>query len=147
MAFDGLLSGDATKTGIIVPDEVIDQLAAGHRPPVAVTLNGYEFRSTVAVMGGTHMIGVSAAVRAATALNAGDVIAVSLRVDATPRAIGLPDDFAKALTSSGMQAFFDGLPNSLQRFHVDQVVTAKSDETRQRRIAKAVELFRAGQRR
>ena len=43
--------------------------------------------------------------------------------------------------------FFDGLSNSLQRYHVDNVNAAKAPETRKRRIDKAVALFVAGQQR
>ena len=48
-------------TGIEVPGDLIEQLAAGKRPPVLVNVNGYEYRNTVAVMGGRHMISISAA--------------------------------------------------------------------------------------
>ena len=43
-------------TGIVVPDAVVEKLASGKRPKVAVTLNGYTYRSTVAVMGGQFML-------------------------------------------------------------------------------------------
>ena len=57
----------------------------------------------------------------------------------------VPDDFAAALRAApGTQAFFDGLSNSVQRFHIDKIDGAKSDDTRARRIAKSVDLFRAG---
>jgi Domain of unknown function (DUF1905) len=70
--FETTLSASGNNTGIPVPEHVIKQLGHGKRPAVLVTLNGYEYRSTVAVMGGRYLIGVSAAVRAATGLNSGD---------------------------------------------------------------------------
>ena len=52
---------------------------------------------------------------------------------------------AQALAArSSTRAFFDGLANSLQRFHVDNINAAKTDETRHRRIEKAVALFQSG---
>ena len=39
---------------------------------------------------------------------------------------------------------FDGLSNSNKRWHVDQVLAAKTPETRERRIAKSVALLREG---
>ena len=60
----------------------------------------------------------------------------------------MPADFAAALDAApGARAFFDGLSNSLQRYHVDNVKGAKTDETRQRRIEKSVALFLAGKQR
>jgi len=47
-----ILQGDKTATGIQIPDEVVEALGAGKRPPISVTIKGYTYRSTVAVMGG-----------------------------------------------------------------------------------------------
>jgi hypothetical protein len=148
VSFETSLSSSGNNTGIPVPDHVIEQLGHGKRPPVLVTINGYEYRSTVAVMGGQHLIGVSAAVRAATGLKGGDPISVTLKVADTPREVAVPADFAAAMEESALaRQFFDGLSNSLQRYHVDNVNAAKAPETRQRRIDKAVALFVAGKQR
>jgi uncharacterized protein YdeI (YjbR/CyaY-like superfamily) len=102
----------------------------------------------VAVMGGTYMIGISTAVRKATGLKGGDSIRVTLTVADTPREVNVPADFAAALAADTLaEAFFAKLPNSLQRYHIDNVDAAKSAETRQRRIEKAVSLFRNGRQR
>src|SRR4029079_11930768 len=60
-----ILQGGKTATGIEVPPEIVEGLGSGKRPAVRVTINGSTYRSTVAVMGGAFMIGVSAEVRAA----------------------------------------------------------------------------------
>jgi hypothetical protein len=146
--FTTTVAASGNNTGIVVPAEVIDQLDAGRRPPVLVEVNGYGYRSTVAVMGGQYMIGISAAVRKATGLAGGDPIRVTLTVADTPREVDVPADLAAALAAdAGAQAFFAKLSNSLQRYHVDNVNAAKSPETRQRRIDKAVSLFRDGRQR
>jgi bifunctional DNA-binding transcriptional regulator/antitoxin component of YhaV-PrlF toxin-antitoxin module len=143
--FETTVAASGNNTGIVVPVEVIERLGAGKRPPVLVDVNGYEYRSTAAVMGGQHMIGISAAVRAATGLKAGDPIRVVLTVADTPREVDVPADLAAALAAEeGAAAFFAGLSNSLQRYHVDNINGAKTAETRQRRIEKAVALFREG---
>ena len=146
--FDTTVKAVGNNTGIVVPDDAIDRLAAGRRPPVVVNVNGYEYRSTVAVMGGQHMIGVSAAVRRDTGLKGGDPIHVVLTLADTPRAVDMPDDFAAALRADQEAgAFFATLPNSLQRYHADNVNAAKTIETRQRRIDSAISLFREGKKR
>jgi hypothetical protein len=146
--FDTMLAASGNNTGIVVPESVIERLGAGKRPPVVVNVNGYEYRSTVAVMGGEYLIGFSAAHRAATGLQGGDPIRVSLEIAADPRAVDMPADFSAALDAhESARRFFDGLPNSLQRYHVDNINAAKTPETRQRRIDKAVTLFRAGRKR
>jgi Bacteriocin-protection, YdeI or OmpD-Associated/Domain of unknown function (DUF1905) len=143
--FNSTLSGTGNNTGIVVPDDVVDRLGAGHRPPVSVDVNGYAYRSTIAVMSGQHLIGVSAAIRKETGLKAGDPITVTLRVDTSPRGVVVAPDFATALDASpGGRAFFDALSNSLQRYHIDLIEGAKTPETRVRRIEKAVALFLEG---
>lgn len=146
--FETTVAVTGNNTGIVVPEEAIEQLAAGKRPPVLVSVNGYEYRNTVAVMGGKYMISISAAVRKATGLTGGDPVRVTLTVADTPREAALPIDFAAALAADEQAgAFFGKLSNSLQRYHIDNVTAAKSADTRQRRIDKAVALFRDGKQR
>jgi hypothetical protein len=135
-------------TGILVPATAIDQLGHGKRPPVRVSINGYQYRTTVGVMGGQAMIGVSAAIRKETGLSAGDEIDVELVVDDSPREVDVPPDFAGALAAhAGLTDFFNDLSNSLQRYHIENITGARTEETRGRRIDKAVALFKAGKKR
>lgn len=108
-------------------------------------LNGYEYRTTVGVMGGSHMVGISAAIRSATGLRGGDPITVTLTVADAPRGVNMPADFAAALADHrDAGAFFATLSNSVQRYHIDNINGAKAPETRQRRIDKAIGLFLDG---
>jgi len=148
VAFDTTVTATGNNTGIVVPDELIERLGAGRRPAVVVSVNGYEYRNTVGVIGGRHLISISAAVRKDTGLKAGDPISVVLTVADAPREITLPDDLAAALAAEPVAAaFFGRLANSLQRYHVDNVNAAKTPQTRQRRVEKAVSLFLAGKQR
>lgn len=133
--------------GLVVPPQVIEQLGHGARPPVRVRIGGHEFRYTVGVMGGRAMIGLSKAVRQETGLGPGDEVEVELTVDTTPRTAEVAADFAAAMEAAGTRGFFDALSSSLQRYHVDTIEGAKSDDTRRRRIEKAVGLFAAGKKR
>jgi hypothetical protein len=131
-----------------VPGAVIEALGGGKRPPVQVEVNGHSFRTTVGMMSGKHLVPISAAIRMATGLRAGDAIRVVLTLDATPRTVDVPADLAAALDANPpARAFFEKLSNSVQRYHVDTVTGAKATDTRQRRIDKAVELFLAGKQR
>jgi hypothetical protein len=146
--FDTTIVATGNNTGIVVPDEIIERLGAGRRPAVVVNVNGYECRNTVGVMGGKHMISVSAAIRKDTGLKGGDQVHVTLAVAETPRAVEVPADFAAALEAAPPAAsFFAALSNSLQRYHVDSIEGAKTSETRRRRIEKAISLFREGKQR
>src|SRR6516225_57849 len=89
VTFETTVAASGNNTGIGVPGELIEQLAAGNRPSVVVSVNGYEYRNTVGVMGGRHMISVSAAVRSATGLKGGDRVRVTLTVADTAREVNV----------------------------------------------------------
>jgi hypothetical protein len=121
-----------TTTGIQVPDEVIEALGSGKRPAVKVTVNGYTYRSTVAVLGGAGVAG-------------GDEVDVDLELDTAPREVVVPADLAAALDAEpAARRTFDGLSYSNKSWHVLQVTGAKTEETRQRRIAKSVDVLKQG---
>jgi len=130
-----LKAGDKNATGIRVPEDIIEALGAGKKPPVAVTINGYTYRTTVAVMGGEYMVSLSAEHRGAAAVKGGDEIEVMLALDTAPRVVELPDDLAAALAEAGARAAFDTLNTSTRKEYVRQVNEAKAAETRARRIA------------
>jgi hypothetical protein len=135
------LSGK-TATGIRVPPEVVSSLGASKRPAVRVTINRYTYRSTVAPMGGEFMLPVSAEVRNNAGVAAGDEVDVEIELDTDPRQVTLPPDFAEALSSDpGARQFFETLSYSNQQRLVTPIVEAKTSETRQRRIAKAMSML------
>jgi len=135
MRFETRMSQTGNNTGIEVPPEVIQALGAGKKPPVVVTVNGYEYRNTVAVMGGKYMISFSSDKRAATGIGGGDPIVVDLELDTAPRTLEVPDDLVAALDAApGAREAFDALSPSARKAHVTAVEGAKAAETRQRRI-------------
>jgi Bacteriocin-protection, YdeI or OmpD-Associated/Domain of unknown function (DUF1905) len=134
-----LLDDDVNATGIVVPPDAIERLGAGKRPPVVVTIGGYSYRSTVAVMGGLYMIPFSQEHRARSGLEPGVEIGVSLELDQQPRMVEVPADLAAALDAIGARERFDQLAYSVRKEHVRQVEDAKTPETRERRIAKVVD--------
>jgi hypothetical protein len=141
-----LLAAGKTATGIEVPPEVIEQLGAGKRPAVLVTIGSYTYRSTVGVMGGRSLIPVSADNRRQAGIAAGDDIDVALELDTASRQVELPADLAEALgKDDAARRFFEGLSPSQKKWHVQSVESAKTPETRQRRIGKSMEMLRQRQ--
>lgn len=135
-----ILGSGGNTAGIKIPPEIIENLGAGKKPPVKVTINGKSYRSTVAVMGGDYIVGVSAENRAIVGVTAGDEVDVTLDLDTEPRVYELPEDLAAALAAKpgAAEAFHASAPSKRKEF-VRQVNDAKTQETRERRIAKIVE--------
>jgi hypothetical protein len=138
MGFHTTMLQTGNNTGIPVPPEVLDALGGGKRPAVNVTVNGYSYRSTIASMGGQHLIPFSAERRAESGISGGDEIDVELALDTAPRTVEPPADLAAAPDVAGVRAAFDALAPSRQKAHVVSVESAKAEETRQRRIAAVV---------
>ncbi|MET0788802.1 MAG: YdeI/OmpD-associated family protein [Cellulomonas sp.] len=130
------LSGKSA-TGMPVPAEVVEAMGRGARFPVVVTINGYSYRSTVTPYGGKTLIPVSAENRAGAGIAAGEEIDVDIEFDDAPRTVEVPDDLAAALTGTA-RAAFDALSVSRRKAIVQPIEDAKTPETRERRIAKAI---------
>ena len=140
-----IIQSDKTATGIRVPDQIVGALGSGKRPAVRVTINGFTYRTTVAVLGGAFMIGVSAENRAGAGVRGGDVVNVEIELDTAPREVMVPADFTAALDAEPeARRTFDGLSYSNKSWHVLSIEGAKTEETRHRRIAKSVEALRDG---
>jgi hypothetical protein len=146
MMFHGTLDlHGKTATGISVPDEIIDALGGGKRPPVVVTIGGHTFRTTIAPMGGQYLLGLNAENRAAAGAAAGDELDIEIALDTTPREVTVPDDLAAALVSDERaSATFDGLSYTHRKEWVRWIEEAKKAETREARLAKTVESLREG---
>lgn len=127
---------DVNATGLPVPAEAVAALGTGKKPRVKVSLNGYTYRTTVAVMSGVFMLSLSAENREAAGVKAGDKLEVTLELDTEPRTVDIPADLAAALAQkTGATARFEALSYSVRKEYVRQVESAKAQETRERRIA------------
>jgi uncharacterized protein YdeI (YjbR/CyaY-like superfamily) len=72
-------------------------------------------------------------------------VEVDIELDTEKREVNVPPDLAEALEKDpDAKRFFDGLSYSNKSRHVLSVEGAKTAETRQRRIDKALTLFREG---
>lgn len=137
--------GGKTATGFRVPSEVVAVFGKGKKPPVKVTIGKHTYRSTVAAYGDLFMLPLSAENREAAGVKAGDEIEVELTLDTEPRVAQVPTDFKQAIAGSKKaQQAFDSLSYSNKRRHVLSVESAKSEETRQRRVDKIVADLKEG---
>lgn len=136
---------DGNNTGIAVPQDVVDALGGGRRPAVIVTIGSFSYRSTITPMGGQNLIPLSAARRAESGLKGGDRIEVTLALDTTPRVVDIPPALAASLEAEPeAKAFFESLSYSNQLKHALSIADAKTDETRERRVEKAMQMLREG---
>jgi hypothetical protein len=110
------------------------------RAPVRVELNGYSYRSTISSMGGSFWIPLRRSHREAAGLRGTETLNVTLTLDEAARVVEPPPDLLKELKRvPGASAGWKALSFTHQREHVEAILSAKKDETRARRLAKAVQ--------
>jgi hypothetical protein len=113
------------------------------RPAVRGSVNGTPFRARISTYGGEFMLLLNREIREAAGIGPGDTVDVELERDTEPRTVEVPNDLAAALDDEA-RAAFDRMSYTHRREYVDWITEAKRPETRERRVAKAVELIREG---
>lgn len=131
--------------GIVVPDAVVHAFERGKRVPVVVTIDdGYQYRTTIASMGGRFLVSFNAETRQATGRVAGDEVQVRLDLDDAPRVVEVPDDLEVELDRDPQaKAAWQALSFSRQRAHAESITGAKAADTRARRVAKVLDDLRS----
>jgi hypothetical protein len=143
--FTTTLWGSGNNVGIVVPEDVVLSLGRGKRVAVTVTLDGgYSWRSSIVSMGGQFLISFNSQIRADTGRGAGDEVEIQVEIDDAPRTVDPPAALAAALAADpGATERWAALSYSKQRAHAESVAGAKTDETRDKRVAKVLEALRA----
>jgi hypothetical protein len=131
---------------VVLDDDQVATVGEGARRfPVVATVNGHTWRTSVARIGGESLLGLNRQVREAAGVAAGDTVDVVVLLDEQPREVDLPDDLATALsTDPTAKAAFDAMAFTHRKEYARWVAEAKRDDTRQRRVAQALEMIRAG---
>ena len=134
-----------TAAGVVVPDEIVAGLGSGRHPRVRVTIGGYTFRSSIASMGGRFLLPMTADTRGRASVAAGNEVDLDIELDDEPREVEVPADLAAALDrDKAARRRFGALSYSNQRRIVIPIESAKTEETRRRRVERAVADLRDG---
>jgi hypothetical protein len=125
----------------VVPDE--SQVAAvgegARRFPAVATVNGYTWRTSVARMGGEFLVRLNRQVRD----GAGDQAEVTIELVWMPREVQVPEALAAALAADPQAAAsFEQMAFTHRKEYARWIAEAKRAETRQRRVAQALEMIR-----
>ena len=131
--------------GVVVPGDPKKEFG-GARAPVAGTVNGTPFRGRLMVYGGVTYLGFREEIRdAAGGIEQGDEVAVEIERDNAPREVEVPDALATALAADAeARAAFDVLAFTHRKEYATWIAEAKKDETRERRVRRALEMLRSG---
>lgn len=126
-------------TGIQVAEELLEKLGGGKKPLVKVTLNNYTYRSAVGKMGDRFLVSLSAENRKNANVKGGDTIEINIELDKEPRIVELPPDFERVLNKNkSAKEAFEKLSPGKKKAIVFSITDAKTEETKQKRIEKAL---------
>jgi Bacteriocin-protection, YdeI or OmpD-Associated/Domain of unknown function (DUF1905) len=145
------LTGDLVARGpaaaFVLDDEQVATVGEGaKRFPVVATVNGYTWRTSVARMGGEFLVGLNKEVRTGAGVQAGDTVTLELTLDTEPRTVDVPPPLAQALDADPKaKAIYHGLAFTHRKEYARWIAEAKRDETRERRVAKALEMLHGGE--
>ena len=117
----------------------------GTRGQVRVIANfdGVEDLTNLAPMGGRHVLGLRKSVREALGKGIGDPVHVTLRRNDAARTFEMPEELAEALAREpDASEFFDSLSFTHRKEMANAIREAKKEETKQRRLDKAMSLLR-----
>lgn len=131
---------------IVLDDDQVAAVGEGaKRFPVAATVNGYRWQTSVMRMGGEFLVGLNRAVREAAGVEEGDRVDVVLELDAAPREVEVPDALARALADDAdARAAYERLAYTHRKEYARWIEEAKRDDTRERRVTQTLELLRQG---
>lgn len=139
MKFKTTIFQKGNNLGIEVPENIIEQLGAGKKPPVAISIKNYTYKNTVGVMGGKFLVPLSSEHRKHVQVSGGETVEVIINLDTEPRTIELPQKLEDKLKlSKTAQEFFDTLSPSNKKKIVVLIETAKTEETLNKRLEKII---------
>lgn len=127
------------------PFDVMQVFGTRARVPVRGTINGFPFRSSLMPMGGCHGMAVNKTIRDGAGIKAGDTVSVVMERDDAERSVEVPPALKKELAKTKTaKANWEKLSFTNQKEIALSISGAKQEETRERRLAKAMEILKTG---
>jgi Bacteriocin-protection, YdeI or OmpD-Associated/Domain of unknown function (DUF1905) len=114
-------------------------------PKVNAVIAGQPYRGSLMPMGdGTYCLGVLKSIQESAGVQHGDTVTVQLELDTAPRVVEMPADLAKAIGKDRKSlAAWDKLSFTNKKEMARSLEEARKPETRERRLAAALEKLRA----
>jgi hypothetical protein len=132
-------------TLIAVPRDIAAKLGLKGMPRINAVIAGHPYRGSLMPMGdGTYGLGVLKSIQESAGVGQGDTIAVELELDSAPRVIEPPADLARILgRDRKAAAAWEKLSYTNRKEMARSLEEAKRPETRESRLAAAIERLRA----
>lgn len=129
---------------VFFPYDVEKEFGTRGRVPVRATFDGVAYRGSLANCGHPqHMLGILKSIQDETGKNVGEPVDVVLWKDEEERTVEVPKELAQLMKKEGLREFFDSLSYTHRKEYCRWISEAKKEETRAKRLEKAVAMLRA----
>ena len=137
-----------TWTYLVAPFKVEEIFGSKAQVKVKGTINGVPYRSSLMpASDGTHYMVVQKALRDKAGITRGSMAHVVMDIDTKPRVVETPPELENALgLSEEAGSVFGKLSYSHKKEYVDWITSAKKEETKLRRVQKAISMLEEGKR-
>ncbi len=110
-----------------------------------MTFDGVPYSGSLIKYGNPqHMLPMLKAIREQVGKAPGDTVSVELWKEDAPRTLEAPAELKEAMRKGGVTSFFDQLSYTHRKEYCRWITDAKKEETRLRRLEKAVEMLKKG---
>jgi bifunctional DNA-binding transcriptional regulator/antitoxin component of YhaV-PrlF toxin-antitoxin module len=140
-------AGDGGGAYVLFPYDTEKEFATKGKVPVKATFTGVPCRgSLIKYSHPQHMLGVPKAIREQTGKKPGDTIEVVVWRDEEVRTLDVPAQFKTLMKKKGLLPFFEKLSFTHRKEYCRWITEAKKEETRVKRLEKAIEMLEKGTR-
>jgi hypothetical protein len=131
-------------TLVPIPKAVAATLGLKGMPKINAVIAGTPYRGSLMPMGdGTYCLGVLKSIQEAAGVGSGDSITIDIELDIEPRIVAMPIDLAQVLDGDPTaKAAWEALSYTEKKEMAGSLYGAKRRETRERRLAQALETLR-----
>jgi hypothetical protein len=128
---------------VLFPYDTVKEFATKGTVPVNATFDGISYSGSLMTCGRPfHMLGLLKAIRQQTGKGPGDTVEVVVWKDEKVRTVEVPAQFEKLLKKEGLLPFFEELSYTHRKEYCRWITEAKKEETRSRRLEKAIEMLK-----
>jgi hypothetical protein len=130
---------------VLFPYDVEKEFGVKGRVPIKAAFDSVPYAGSLIKYGDPlHRLPLLKAIREQMGKGPGDTVEVELWKNEKLRTLDVPAPFQEAMTKEGVIAFFDRLSYTHRKEYCRWISEAKKEETRLRRLEKAIQMLRSG---
>lgn len=138
-------AGDGGGAYVLFPYDTVKEFGTRGKIPVKATFSGLPYAGSLIKYGhALHLLGIPKAIREQARKGPGDAIEVVVWKDDDARTVEVPAQFENLMKKEGLLSVFKELSYTHRKEYCRWITEAKKEETRRKRLAKAIEMLKKG---